>query len=70
MLTVAGAAATVTVDFLFLFSGSTMANLPAFVNANVNVCPAARTGEVNGQVAHTTWCVVVSLFVHVMESPA
>jgi hypothetical protein len=40
------------------------------VNVNVNVCPAASTGDVNGQVLQTTWWFAVSLFVHVTASPA
>src|SRR6266540_4769438 len=69
MVSPAGAASTVTVPFLFLFSGSTVANLPTLVNVKLNVCPGVNGGDVNGQVAQTTWWFTVSLFVQVTVSP-
>src|SRR6266508_1498563 len=69
MVSPAGAASTVTVPFLFLFSGSTVANLQTLVNVKLNVCPGVNGGDVNGQVAQTTWWFTVSLFVQVTESP-
>src|SRR5919198_3952637 len=68
-VSVAAAWFTVTVPFLFLLSGSTTVNLPAFVNVNGKFWPGASTGDVNGHFVQTTWWLTVSLFVQITVSP-